>query len=115
MPWRTGRAAIDFHRGHYDDALRRYRTVLSMCPSCPPSVRVALGMCFARLGRLDKAQACFDRAVALDPNNVDALVGLATLLINQRTVSLLPCRGVVWCGAECRVAHTCGCVLGSCS
>ncbi|EGD76592.1 hypothetical protein PTSG_07709 [Salpingoeca rosetta] len=84
IPALLGRAAIDFHKDLYADALRRYRTVLRISPSCPASIRVAMGMCFARLERFDKARAAFERALALDENNVPALVGTAILLINQK-------------------------------
>lgn len=48
-------------------------------PGCPASVRVGLGLCCYKLGQIDRAQAAMARALELDPQNVQALVGSAIL------------------------------------
>lgn len=48
-------------------------------PECSASVRVGLGLCFYKLGQTSRAQAAMARALQLDPQNVQALVGSAIL------------------------------------
>ena len=43
-----------------------------------------MGICFVRLGNLEKAQLAFQRALELDPQCVGALVGLAVLQLNSK-------------------------------
>jgi lipopolysaccharide biosynthesis regulator YciM len=52
--WYTGKAQLEYQRGHYEVSLSALRTVLQNQPNCPASVRVGLGMCFAKLKQLDK-------------------------------------------------------------
>lgn len=46
-----------------------------------------LGDSYSRLGVSDEARRFFEQAVALDPSNVEALVGLARTLLSQGNVS----------------------------
>eukprot|EP00056_Hartaetosiga_gracilis_P009401 m.135058 g.135058 ORF g.135058 m.135058 type:complete len:1193 (+) comp13117_c0_seq8:51-3629(+) len=78
-----GRAAIDFNEGNYKVALQHYRNVIRSKPDCPSSVRVGIGMCFAHLKNFEKAQLAFERALSLNPENDDALVGLAVIQMNK--------------------------------
>lgn len=48
-------------------------------PECSASVRVGLGLCCYKLGQISRAQAAMARALELDPQNVQALVGSAIL------------------------------------
>lgn len=50
-----------------------------MNPECSASVRVGLGLCCYKLGQIPRAQAAMARALQLDPQNVQALVGSAIL------------------------------------
>lgn len=50
-----------------------------MNPECSASVRVGLGLCCYKLGQISRAQAAMARALELDPQNVQALVGSAIL------------------------------------
>ena len=45
-----------------------------------------MGLCFLKLGNLDKARLAFGRALELDPKCVGALVGLAVLELNLHKV-----------------------------
>ena len=58
---------------------RSYAKAIRMHPACPASVRVGLGMCLFKLGHIDIAKKSMQRALDLDPNNVDALASLAVL------------------------------------
>eukprot|EP00730_Choanoeca_flexa_P012484 TRINITY_DN4319_c0_g1_i2.p1 TRINITY_DN4319_c0_g1~~TRINITY_DN4319_c0_g1_i2.p1 ORF type:complete len:755 (+),score=205.11 TRINITY_DN4319_c0_g1_i2:62-2326(+) len=78
-----GKAQVEFHRGQYEAALSAFRSVLQNQPKCPASVRVGIGMCFAKLDQLSKARDSFERALELEPTNVQAMVGLAVLDINK--------------------------------
>ncbi len=50
-----------------------------MNPECSASVRVGFGLCCYKLGQTTRAQAAMARALQLDPQNVQALVGSAIL------------------------------------
>lgn len=50
-----------------------------MNPACSASVRVGFGLCCYKLGQIPRAQAAMARALQLDPQNVQALVGSAIL------------------------------------
>jgi hypothetical protein len=47
------------------------------------SVRLGMGLCFVRLGNLEKARMAFERTLQLSPLSVGALVGLAILELNR--------------------------------
>ena len=51
----------------------------------PPSgsVRLGMGLCFVKLGNLEKARMAFERTLQLSPHSVGALVGLAILELNR--------------------------------
>lgn len=51
--------------------------VLRLRPDCHPSVRVGIGLCCSKLGQKDKARAAFERALALEPESVEASIGVA--------------------------------------
>ena len=53
--------------------------------NCPlaGSVRLGMGLCFVKLGNLEKARMAFERTLQLSPNSVGALVGLAILELNR--------------------------------
>lgn len=56
-----------------------------MNPECSASVRVGLGLCCYKLGQISRAQAAMARALQLDPQNVQALVGSAILELSTAT------------------------------
>lgn len=76
-----GKANIAFRKGKYKDASDGFKTVISLYPGCPSSVRVGLGLCFYHMGNTGRAYECFDRALELNPSDVDALVSLAIIEI----------------------------------
>ena len=63
------------------EALRLYRQALRECPSAPPEVRLGLAACYFRLGDTLKAEAAYRRVLELNPNSVQALLGLAVLTL----------------------------------
>lgn len=44
-----------------------------------------MGQCFFKMGKIPKAKMAFDRALALDPHCVGALVGTAIIELNNKT------------------------------
>ena len=47
------------------------------------SVRLGMGLCFVKLGNLEKARMAFERTLQLSPHCVGALVGMAILELNR--------------------------------
>lgn len=74
---------VAFGAGAWDTALPEFQMALRCLPSCPESVRVAIGQCLLRLGREQAAQAVFERVLGGNGGSVDALLGLATIHLNQ--------------------------------
>eukprot|EP00729_Bicosta_minor_P005564 gene5564-32385_t len=85
IPALLGNACLQFNQGKFTEALDTYRKVLRLHPKCPASVRVGIGMCFARMKVPEKAMEAFTRALELDPENATALVGSAVLHSNEKT------------------------------
>lgn len=48
-------------------------------PITPPSIRFGIGLCYYRLGNIEKARFCFERLIELEPDNVMALIGLSVI------------------------------------
>jgi RNA polymerase-associated protein CTR9 len=80
MPALLGMAAVMFGEGNYKESLKHYETAIRKYPvkSGAPA-RVGFGLCCYRLGQIDRSKAAFARALALDPENVEAMVGAAIL------------------------------------
>lgn len=55
--------------------------------SPPPAVRLGLGYCYDRLGQPRLAQASLGRALEMQEDCVDAMVGLAVIYLNDDQVS----------------------------
>eukprot|EP00899_Mesostigma_viride_P008770 jgi/Mesvir1/17895/Mv12965-RA.1 len=77
------KACILFNKGDFKGALHHYTTALRLHPGCPANVRLGIGLCLFKLGRIDKARQAFTRVLELDPNNVEALVARAVIELNQ--------------------------------
>jgi RNA polymerase-associated protein CTR9 len=86
IPAMLGKACLAFRKKDYKGALTFYKKALRTSPKCPGNVRLGMGLCFLKLGNLDKARLAFGRALELDPKCVGALVGLAVLELNLHKV-----------------------------
>ncbi|GAM24860.1 hypothetical protein SAMD00019534_080350 [Acytostelium subglobosum LB1] len=87
VPALLGNSCILFNKGNYDKALEDYQRVIQLNPNCPPTVRLGLGNCYFRLGRMERAKQAFERVLAMDPDNVEAMIGLALVLMNGGDVA----------------------------
>ena len=77
---KLAKAAILFHETSYADSLKLYVSALRSDPKAAgASARVGVGLCAYHLGDKSKAMAAFERALALSPTNVEALVAIALL------------------------------------
>jgi len=81
LPAILGKACVHYHQGDFRKALARFSAAITLHPhaSNGASVRVGLGICWLKLGNSALAHAAFDRALAIDPTNVDALVAKGVL------------------------------------
>ncbi|CAM9217141.1 unnamed protein product [Discosporangium mesarthrocarpum] len=85
FPATLGEAAISYHNGNYKQALDLYSEAIRLNPGCSDSVRVGLGLCCYKLGQVERAKAAMKRALDLNPENVEAMVGLAILDLSSVT------------------------------
>nr|XP_042900855.1 RNA polymerase-associated protein CTR9 homolog isoform X3 [Parasteatoda tepidariorum] len=85
IPSLLGKACIAFNKKDYRGALSLYKKALRTKPNCFAGVRLGMGHCFYKMGKLDKARLGFERALSLDPQCVGALTGLAVLELNLKT------------------------------
>ncbi|KAJ6219345.1 hypothetical protein RDWZM_005157 [Blomia tropicalis] len=83
IPSLLGKACINFNKKDYKTALTFYRKCLRVNPECPANVRLGIGQCFYKLNQMEKAKLAFERALALDPQCVGALVSLSIMELNK--------------------------------
>jgi len=89
LPAVLGLGAVLLKRGDYKGAAVQYATALKHADA-GASVRVGLAWCYYQMGQSEKAKAAYMRALQLDPECVEALVGLAVLQQgDERSIQLL--------------------------
>ena len=81
----VGKACIAFNKKDYKNALNLYKKALKINANSPASVRLGLGLCFFKMGKVPKAKLAFQRALEIDPGCVGALIGLAIIELNNRS------------------------------
>lgn len=80
LPALLGTAAVSFAQGDYTAAQTAYGQALRKYPHASGAAsRVGFGLASYALGQVDRAKAAFRRATAIDPENVEAMVGTAIL------------------------------------
>ena len=80
LPCYLGLGAVNFLDGKYEKAITNFSSAISNFPkSSGPGARVALGLSCYKLGYIDRAKACFDRAIYMDEGNTEGIVGRAVL------------------------------------
>ncbi len=80
LPALLGMACVHFKEGNYQNSLEMYSRAIRLFPNkSGAAARVGLGLSCYKLGQVDRARASFRRAHDMDPNNVEAMVGIAVL------------------------------------
>jgi RNA polymerase-associated protein CTR9 len=88
LPALLGMAAVYLAEGKYSLALNEYVTAIRQFPTASgAAARVGLATAAYKLGQVDRAKAAFQRAQALDPEYVPALVGIALLDMRATTAA----------------------------
>lgn len=82
---RLGLGCVLIHRKEYTEALKLYKAALQANPNLPAACRLGFAICYYNLGDVAQCRAAFQRVLDLSPDgeNVHALLGLATLEMNQ--------------------------------
>jgi RNA polymerase-associated protein CTR9 len=86
VPAKLGLACIYYNSGEYYKALEIYRECLKLNPGGPAELRLGIGQCLLKLGRVDLARKALQRTLNLKPDCAGALVALGTLEINRLSV-----------------------------
>ena len=63
----------------------RFCQALRSQPEAPACVRLGIAACQWRLGNMAQSRAAYQRVLALDPSNVDAMLGVALHQLNSGT------------------------------
>ncbi|EED94926.1 hypothetical protein THAPSDRAFT_268346 [Thalassiosira pseudonana CCMP1335] len=80
LPALIGMAAVKYMEKDYTGAQDLYARSMTKFPvQSGAATRVGFGMACYKLGQMDRAKAAFRRAQEMDPENVEALVGIAVL------------------------------------
>ncbi|EGG16854.1 RNA polymerase II complex component [Cavenderia fasciculata] len=82
FPAKLGYSCVLFNKGEINKAVESLQKLLIQNP-VSASVRLGLGYCFYKLGKIEAAKKAFQRVLEIDLDNVDALVALATIHTNQ--------------------------------
>ena len=94
VPALLGKAQALLKKLQWAEALRTFQLVLTVTSQntrhlrfpthMHANIRVAIGLCFEKLGLTEEADYAFRRGIALDPDNVPAFLGLASLHLDRR-------------------------------
>lgn len=80
LPALLGLAAVMYLEKNYEGAQGMYAEAMRLYPSkSGAATRVGFGLACYYLGQVDRAKAAFARALEIDPENVNAMVGAAVL------------------------------------
>lgn len=73
IPSLLGQACLSFFKGEFYDALKKYARCLKALPTCPASVRLAIGYCYYKLGYYEEAVLCFKRVLKMVRSSIIVL------------------------------------------
>jgi len=80
LPALLGLALLSYHQNDYPTSIRFYSDAIRLFPNrSGPGARVGLGMACYQTKAMDRARACFRRAVEMDRGCVEGMIGLAVL------------------------------------
>mmetsp|Transcript_15405 Transcript_15405/g.29034 ORF Transcript_15405/g.29034 Transcript_15405/m.29034 type:complete len:1372 (-) Transcript_15405:73-4188(-) len=84
LPALLGMACVYFKIEDYESSLEMYAKAIQLYPTkAGASARVGLGLACYKLGQIDRAKKAFQRAHEMDPENVEAMVGIAVLEVRN--------------------------------
>ncbi|KAF0991486.1 hypothetical protein HZS_6784 [Henneguya salminicola] len=81
----VGKARIYFVRNEIKLSLSYYRKALNLFPDGFPFIRVGIGMCLYKMGKIEMAKMAFERAIEMDGLCVPALVALSIIRLNEKS------------------------------
>ncbi|KAM8713628.1 hypothetical protein ACLKA7_013879 [Drosophila subpalustris] len=81
-----GRGCLAYNRQEYRVALGYFKHILLHYPQGPLDVRVGIAHCFLKLDDLDSARRAFELALVNNGRCLNALLGMAQLKLNERTL-----------------------------
>src|SRR5580704_10373902 len=73
---------IQFELEQYDDAIKTYERLLAIAPR-HSTAHFNLGICYEKIGRWAEATDSFTKALEVDPQREEALLGLGICLLHQ--------------------------------
>lgn len=80
LPGILGMAAVLYGQKNYAEAQEKYAEAIRLFPvESGAASRVGFAFASYQQGQVDRAKAAFDRALAINPENVEAMVGSAVL------------------------------------
>ncbi|MDP2434448.1 MAG: tetratricopeptide repeat protein [archaeon] len=83
IPALVGKLCLLYHKGHYAQAFELACTVFQIHPNPPPSFRLPFAYIHFKLGNFDLSRKAFERVLQLDPDNIEALLGLSVHELNH--------------------------------
>ncbi|CDW71106.1 rna polymerase-associated protein ctr9 homolog [Stylonychia lemnae] len=78
------KSIIEFNQGNYKESLKILKNILSNNPRSPNYIRYAIGLCYFRIGNIEKARFAFQRVIELEPDHEMAVISLAILEISTQ-------------------------------
>ena len=72
-------ALIDFGKGNYLECLKQLKFIVHSNPRCPPQIRFGIGLCYYRMGNINKAKIAFKRVLSFDLDHSMANIALAII------------------------------------
>lgn len=70
---------LHFQQEHYDKALKSFVDAFRLHPNGPLSIRLGIAACHFKLHNYQVSEAAYARVLQLDPDNAEALSGLAAV------------------------------------
>ncbi|KRW98867.1 hypothetical protein PPERSA_07365 [Pseudocohnilembus persalinus] len=79
-----GLAQLEYSQKNYNAALKLLKQALKQCPNAPAGIRISMGYCFNALKKYELASMSFKRVLEMDPNSIEAKLGLANLAYRKK-------------------------------
>ncbi|MEN2495775.1 MAG: protein required for normal CLN1 and CLN2 G1 cyclin expression [Marteilia pararefringens] len=80
-----GYAYIYFYKKDYKSALKMFKKAIRLSPNSIEDLRVGIGHCFLKLNNVAKAKLAYERALEMNSECSQAMLGLAIINLNLKT------------------------------